>query len=269
MSNAVILIYCIVVTIETTFICIGNAFTIFVFWKHRVALKRASYLLLNLTVADLLVGATELIVTSTRITPNLKTPDAGKPISSTISTVFSSVSLLCLLVISLERAYAVLWPFRHRVASSRVYIILIVMVWVTGFCLAIVEWLCNAITAFLLIGSTFFICLCAILATYMTIRQRLANTNPAVEAHKRKTVEQNIKFSKTMFVVIGLSFAFWIPAITMFTIMAFCKNCVSETFMLIGTVLNFANSLVNPIVYSYRMPMFKLAIKKLFKYSAD
>ena len=271
MSNTVILIYCIIITIETTFICIGNACTIFVFWKHRVALKRACYLLLNLAVADLLVGATELIATSTLITPNLKTVDSLTTLSiaSTIFTVFSSVSMLCLLVISLERACAVLWPFRHRVASSRVYIISVVMVWVTGLCLAMVEWLCNKITSYLLINSTFVICLCVILATYMTIRKRLGNTNPTVEPHKRKTIEQNIKFSKTMFLVIGLSFAFWIPGITMYTIMVFCDKWVSGTFMLIATVLHYANSLVNPIVYSYRMPMFKLAIKKLFKNTAE
>ena len=132
MSHAGILIYCVIVAMETTFICIGNAFTIFVFWNQRVALKRACYLLLNLAVAA--GGATELIVTSsTLIIPSLKTTDYFKPaITSTIAIVFSSVSMLCLLVISLERAHAVLWPLCHRVASNRVYIIPIVMVWVTG-----------------------------------------------------------------------------------------------------------------------------------------
>ena len=72
-----------------------------------------------------------------------------------------------------------------------------------------------------------------------------------------------------MFVVIGLSFAFWIPAITMYTIMVFCGKCISETFMLIATVLHFANALVNPIMYGCRKSMFKLAIKKLLRNTED
>ena len=56
-------------------------------------------------------------------------------------------------------------------------------------------------TSFFIIKSMLFVSLCVILATYMTIRKRLRNTNPAVEAHNRKTIEQNVKLSKTLFVV--------------------------------------------------------------------
>ena len=269
MSNAVTLIFCILITIETTLICVGNAFTVFVFWNQRASLKRPCYLLINLAVADLLVGATELIITATLIIPQ------GKPIFSgnvfvVIVCFFSSVSLLCLLVISLERAFAVVWPLRHRVANTQTYIISIVLVWAAGLCVMTVDMLSvyNIIpqkTSFLVVNSKFFICLCVIFATYMTIRNRLRNTNPAVEAHNRKTIEQNVKLSKTLFVVIGLSFAFWLPAITMYIVMAFCIECASEILMWIATVLHFANSLVNPIVYCYRMPMFKAAMNKLFK----
>ena len=272
MSNAVTLFFCVVVAIETTLICIGNAFTVFVFWNQRASLKRPCYLLINLAVADLLVGATELIFTATITIPQ------GKVIFvdewSAIVCSFANISLLFLLVISLERAYAVLWPLHHRVASTQTYIISIVLVWVGGLCIMTVLFftLNNKIakkTSFLIINSMLFVCLCVILTTYMTIRKRLRNTNPAIEAHNRKTIEQNVKLSKTLFVVIGLSFTFWLPGITMYTVMAFCVECASEILMWIATVLQFANSLVNPIVYSYRMPMFKSAMKKLFKNTAN
>ena len=80
-------------------------------------------------------------------------------------------------------------------------------------------------TSLLIKNSTLVVCLCVVLATYMTIRKRLRNTNPAVEAHNRKTIEQNAKLSKTLFVVIGLSFAFWLPVITMYTVMALYVEC--------------------------------------------
>lgn len=133
------------------------------------------------------------------------------------------MSLLSLLVISLERAFAVLWPFRHRLASTRVYIISIIVIWGAGLCLTTVELLSiytdkiSELTSFLIMNSVCFIALVVILVSYMAIRKKLRNTNPTVEAHNRKTIEQNVKLSKTMFVVIGLSFAFWLPGITMYT----------------------------------------------------
>lgn len=56
-----LLAYRVVFEIETTLIFIGNGFTIFVFWYQRQSLKRASCLLINLAIADCLVGARELI----------------------------------------------------------------------------------------------------------------------------------------------------------------------------------------------------------------
>ena len=272
MFNAVTLIFVVVVTIETILICIGNAFTVFVFWNQRASLKRPCYLLINLAVTDLLVGATELIITATITIPQGKVFFVNE--WTAIVGFFGSISLLFLLVISLERAYAVLWPLRHRVASTQTYIISIVLVWAAGVCVLALEFLSlnNKITkktSFLIIDSMLFVCLCVILATYMTIRKRLRNTNPAVEAHNRKTIEQNVKLSKTLFAVIGLSYALWLPAIVLYTIVAFEAEYASETTTLIlmwtVDILHFGNSLVNPIVYSYRMPIFKATMKKLFK----
>ena len=42
--------------VETLIIVVGNIFTIYVFWRHRMRRKRTSFLLINLAVADLLVG---------------------------------------------------------------------------------------------------------------------------------------------------------------------------------------------------------------------
>ena len=175
----------------------------------RASLKRPCYLLINLAVADLLVGATELISTATITIPKGKVIFEFVNEWAAIVGSFANISLLFLLVISLERAYAVLWPLRHRVASTQTYIISISLIWEAGVCVMTVFLftLNDKIakkTSFLIINSLLFVCLCVILATCMTIRKRLRNTNPAVEAHNRKTIEQNVKLSKTLFVVICL-----------------------------------------------------------------
>jgi len=90
------------------------------------------------------------------------------------------------------------------------------------------------------------------------------------ETQNRKLVEHNIKLSKTLFIVIGLSFGLWLPAVTVYTFLGICLDCLTGTSYIHvlskATVLHFANFLVNPIVYSYRMPMFNAAaLKKLLR----
>ena len=62
MANATFVINC-TILFESLLIFSGNSFTIFVFWKNRNKLKRTSFLLINLAVADLLVGLSQMIMT--------------------------------------------------------------------------------------------------------------------------------------------------------------------------------------------------------------
>ena len=52
-----------IIFIESLVIFLGNTFTVVVFWKNRDKLKRTSFLLINLAVADLLVGLSQMITT--------------------------------------------------------------------------------------------------------------------------------------------------------------------------------------------------------------
>ena len=71
------------------FIIVGNVFVIFVFWKHRNKLKRASFLLINLAVTDLLVGFTEPIALGPfDILEHLKETSFNNARNTNISTAF-------------------------------------------------------------------------------------------------------------------------------------------------------------------------------------
>ena len=107
----------VIYSVQAIIIIAGNTFTIFVFWTQRSRLKRTYLLLINLAVADLLVGISELIVIGT-----VKSHDLGKGIlllnrsnfSAAFTLFFSSTSVYFLALVSLERAFAVLRPIRHR-----------------------------------------------------------------------------------------------------------------------------------------------------------
>ena len=127
----------IICTLEAVLIVLGNTFTIFVFWTERSRLKRTYFLLINLAVADLLVGITELIVIGSAKSHNIGEGygflmrSRANPIAAFI-LLFSGTSVYSLVLISIERAFAILRPIRHRITNSGVYNCSIVITWAVG-----------------------------------------------------------------------------------------------------------------------------------------
>ncbi len=279
MSRTVFIVFCLLLSTASIFICIGNAFTIFVFLQKRFSLQRAYYLLLNLTVVDLLVGAVEVISLATRSAPLFSEPSRGRHIYYNsyvllfLTILFSSTSLFSLAVIFLERVYAVLWPLRHRTLNTRVYFGGITFAWTAGICVTVVfmlpyfQQVVDPRPSTIAVNVTFLLSLSVVCASYMIIRNRLNRTVPIFDSQKRRNFARNIKLSKTLFIVIALSLICWLPAVVLYTVLDVCPNCMLDivTVMLIVTALHLANSVVNPVVYSYRMPMFKEALRTLFR----
>lgn len=271
MSKIVIIFY-VINGLQAMIILVGNAFTIYVFWYRRNNLKRTGLLLINLAVIDLLVG----VATFTEIIPQILQKETIEPIHyndpiSIFQVLCSCSSVICLVAISLERAYAVLKPLRHRAASTQAYILSIAFVWVGGLAMALVYTLemlqqLPTIYSTVIQDVALVSALSIVFAAYMAIHTRIKITVPSLEAHNRPSAEQNVKLSRTLFIVIALSMALWLPSIVLYTIDDFCNDrTFPEVLLFISRVLHLTNSIVNPVVYSYRMPMFKEAMKRCLK----
>ena len=115
---------------ETALIITGNLITIYIFWKIRKRLKRTSYLLINITIADITVGIALALALSEGIATMME-KEVSLILKKPASTIDSLgvTSLLSLALISLERMFAVVWPFRHRMLSAWYYHISVAIVW--------------------------------------------------------------------------------------------------------------------------------------------
>lgn len=277
MTNVAVVIICSIISVESVFILIGNIFTIYVFWIHRARLKRTSFLLINLAIADLLVGATEPIAIVTgaihRHFQGNKTDEVlvsnQDSFSVIIPTMFSCSSLFFLVLISLERAYAVVCPLRHRLASNKSYIWCIVTVWVIGGFVGAVLLLDTAnmwsheISQYI-ICSMIFSALAIICGSYWSIRNKLYSRDvPAINRNSRNNTEQNIKLSKTLCIVTAASCVCWLPGSILYFVNAVCKCYISMGALYATTLFNIASSFINPVIYSFRMPIFKEPLSKL------
>jgi len=108
---------------ECIVIVIINAFTIFAFARHPHLRKLTKYLIINLTMADLLVGA--VTVPLSLYYPEEIEPGHGfssrELICWTFRNIFPLASQANLSLISLERLHATLYPFRHCLIGKWVH----------------------------------------------------------------------------------------------------------------------------------------------------
>ena len=272
--------FVIIYVLEAAFIISGNSFAIFVFWKQRIHQKRTCFLLINLAVADLVVGISELIGLSLEkfdiMTAVLGNEKKARSFLSALPLFPSSTSVFFLALIALERVYAVLYPLRHRVINTRVYICGAVVVWILGLCTAGRSFLSmyykkvekRYVT--LSIHIFLFIALLVICASYVRIRNRLRtlrlSTSSEIAPQTNRSTEHNLRLSTTMFIAIAASLVFWLPAFVVYTVRDFCHpQCFSRFVLWVVNVLHLANSMVNPFVYTFRIPIFKDALKKFLR----
>ena len=220
MSDATPISIVVVLLVLSVFITIANTFTVFVFWIHRHKLKRTFLIVFNLTVADLFVGLVETVIAGRKLNGS----KFMEGILGSFLAMASGASVFFLVLVSLERAFALIWPLRHRVTSTKVYIYSVAIISLAGLSLGALNFLTtNGIIDFrhylFAYSIIIFLSLFVICSSYLLIRKRLCNRNPAIdEADCRKRVEQNAKFSKTLFIVIGASVTLWAPSMTLYNI---------------------------------------------------
>ena len=276
MSNTAIIVILFAALLESLIIIVGNIFTIFVFWKHRNKLKRTSLLLINLAAADLLVGLTEVISIGTyklrqqfyehRVNYNL-----NGPVTGTLHTLSSFASVYFLVLISMECAYALIWPLRHRAVSTKSYIYSVIFVWVAGISTGTSSFLAihgivGHINWTVAVCVLVILCLIVICVSYLAIRKILNCRVPALDGvrHIRQTEpEQKAKLSRTLFIVIAASLFFWFPCMVIYAVHFLCLKCIPFIVVHIFNVFRLANSAVNPIIYSFRIPVFRETLKRI------
>ena len=269
------------IIVESLIIVFANIFTIYVFWKHRTRLRRNCLLPLNLAFADLLVGSLETIALGTSGIPRQFGKEALIKSETYInilryfrlSSFFASIFFL--VAISLERAYALICPLRHRVLSLKSYHWTAVFLWmavviiVVTLCLLSVYGLSGGASWTAIYASITFLSFAAICASCYVIRRGLSRRVPVLNTvHNRKNgTEQNAKLSKTLFIVIAASLVCWFPCVVAYSIFfprfphSFPKPILSLT-----KLFRLANSLVNPIIYCLRLPMFRRVLARMNPY---
>ena len=272
MSTTNIIPWIVILGVETLAIILGNTVTIIVFWKKRSQLRRTSYLLINLSVADLMVGVANIESVVNRI---WKLATSSYEISTSwgeyvvLEEFFAVASITFLVLISLERLYAIVCPFRMRATSTRKYVCSIIIVWILSGVTAVLQLLkasSRLITqeSFAWLTSTYtLVCLIAISCSYSVIWFFSKKEDPRLPLDRQK---RNKELAKTLFIVTLLSLITWLPFIVINTMHHTLKvtGVTGHVLVNLSRFLQLANSFINPIVYSFRMPLFRSTLRSMF-----
>ena len=120
---------------ELIVIVLINLFTLATFARNRHLRKRSTYLVINLTIADLLLGVAAVLLTI--LEPRILESHniLGEHFNwyaflyLTLESLFPAASLANLSLISLERLHATIYPFRHCLIREQIYFTVITFSW--------------------------------------------------------------------------------------------------------------------------------------------
>ena len=263
------------ITISISIVTV-NLLSIVLFITNRSLRTRAMYLVINLTIADMFVGGFSHLHPFRLL--SLYSCDIVKMnFSQELNVIinflfpwFPLTSLTNIAVISLDRMHATIRPFRHRLIKKWVYGVTIAGVWVLA---AMVS------TASLILGqygkklswyylylwqSYCCLCLLVICVSYSSIVVKfLCGAHP----QHHGAANRQRKLTVTLFIMTIVSLLMWLPH-AVFIFLPSSKFLSFQESSRLNYSLNslvLMNSLVNPIVYTIRMPEFRRALLVLFK----
>ena len=249
-------------------IIVANTVAVAAFIKTKPRRKHTHYFLINLSIADLIVGAISVpLFVSYLVDPKIWTQSLALPmIHSSVDILSGLTSVFTLTVVSVERLIAVSIPYKFRMIPRKAYFLCIAATWFLSGCVAAIS------IAFYLrvVKEAFYtvvilslsLSLCVVCFAYTAIVFKINQKNNSAKSCKNMTVERRL--SITLLFVTAIFIISWLPFQLIFILVHFCKTCsfpINMVFFI--KFLHYSNSFMNTAVYSFRIPEFKEAIIEL------
>jgi len=260
------------------FTIVGNFLSIAVFLNNsRLRRMRTSLLLINLAIADLLVGAVAVPMYMVFQWPQSVIAQNSAFVISyeAVDLLTGFASLFSLSVIGLERAFSVFWPHRHRTIGKHPYFAAVLVCWFLSSLQVLLHVLTeNKIVDFraffysMMFALSFV--LVVMLATYTAVWYKVRARHLELSVRRRNSrvsIEREQKLVLTLAIVTGVFFITWLPFHLLNIAMFFCIRCqtkVSTNTIHAIKLLHYSNSFMNLIIYSWRFPDFRRTLCQFF-----
>ncbi|EDO32440.1 predicted protein, partial [Nematostella vectensis] len=265
-------------------IVIGNMLTILTFIHSPHLRRRSMYLIINLAVADLLIGLIPLPIFFSGFyygfIVKLGIPRLLALLHTPLDSWLGLVSIFNLVLISIERLLAMVFPLRNRRISGRVYRYIISVSWLLpGIIVGLHSWVMfhgyRYVSAdafkYLSLASTFvlLVMLLTVFSSYtamvITFKRQSYHTHQMGNLNQvtqRKQVQEQ-RLTWTLFLVTAASLITWLPFLVINQLYRFTSLKISIELAEFTVLLHYLNSVINPIFYVGRISEFKRSLIKL------
>lgn len=246
-----------------TIVIVVNTLTLYTCVKTSSLRTRKHVMVINLAVADLLYGVTAVPSTMLLLlNPTL----TSFYVCQALSRFLKTASLFTLGVIAVERMHAIIWPIRHQVMNNSVYKTALLVIWILSAVVTAalqIQWsglwemskFISLLLPVVIAGVSFTIVTCYV-SIWISVRRRKRRKLAA-------SAKQDKALAVTLLVVGGAFLVTWGIPILYLSITRVCKSCYQLSGTAIrGVMLLYAvQSLVNPVIYCFRLPSFKDSLK--------
>lgn len=267
--------WCAAFAVEALVIMLGNAVTIAIFSARKQKHKRSYYLMINLAAADLLVGALPLPLYIYYLGCEYAVWDSRWNTFLDVLLKVSDIllgfaSLLTLTAISLERFYASSFPMTYRGIKVKAYVYTVASIWVLALatassCVASTYLMSSFKTATYISMSLLSVLCLVICASYIRIWVGIRTRR---RSFQHKAEEFDSKLAITLLIVTVSSLATWLPFVIVNFCYVFSPFNLKPDLLFASKLLHYGNSVLNPVIYSFRMPGFRKSAKNILSLSS-
>lgn len=253
-----------------------NIIIMLVFVKQRQLQRRSTYLIINLTIVDMLVGSVgPLFIVRTGSSRcdlwkyNWPDVDWINILTIHLGVVLPLLSFFNLAVISLERAHATFRPLKHRYIRKWVYGVLITATWLVPLAMHGVgialqrrfpRFNRNPVQFSYYFFLVFVICV-SYIAIYIKVRCALHPQHHGATGQRDRKLTTTLCLVSlvSLFTVLPMLVSHGVASFNMGMYRSFYRQSSFDIDMIKGTFF-MGNSLINPIIYTMRMPGLRAGI---------
>ncbi|XP_046841192.1 5-hydroxytryptamine receptor 1A-alpha-like [Xenia sp. Carnegie-2017] len=251
---------------------LGNSIILIIFVVTKELQTHVNYFLASLALADLMTALFPMPLWLNFKIYN-RWPFSMGLLKTWISAdlMFCTASVCNLCAISIDRCLAIAWPFVHRswfTPFRTKCALAIVWVYSCFIVLFITDWIKWKKRGVIISCASFYIPMVIIITAYVTIfisqnksRMELASQ----EISTRHRSKQDLKMAKYTLLIIVSFLVCWVGQFSMGTVYAFTTPKVSSFIKDCIKNLSYLNSAINPFLYGYVSPKFRLALKAILR----
>ncbi|XP_068683706.1 beta-2 adrenergic receptor-like [Montipora foliosa] len=267
-SLEVKVIFCIIYSIISLGIVFGNIVVVSVFLRNRKLRTRMSYFLVSLGTSDIIVGCVGVPSFIYILANSVEFPSIVYILWNTIDVFGATASIWHLMMISIERFYAIGWPFSHRISSKKPYLCLVATVWTLSatLCCITVRLGSSWWNYPLFISVVSFLWPLAVIIVVYIAMFIIASKSAPGNHRQGHGARRETRIAKAILLVIGCFLIAWGPFFGLNLAYWACRSCVDIKYevILAFKVLQYSSSLANPIIYTARIPGCYQAILVLY-----